>query len=239
MSLTITIGGANSKSSIIHESPSAQISTEGSTAAASALANSGANDQFISDFLNPTYLKVILPFDVSNAADFDKIVSFFDSSYGLVITRTAKGCKSVLSFSDKDALTFIVIDIFDTYENWYTYVDWRLMNDPTIFFPQLINSPIFPTVDLSGWLAAGGAGVYLPDIVEVRRAAQIAGGNTVDICNNDYLFNPVYDPVQFVAKYFAGYVNKTNVMVTKEYSVDTTGSIATILNATGGSHIVR
>lgn len=234
---SISISGSYNDCNLIFSSNSATI-TDANTVA-SALANSGANDQFISDFLNPTYHREILPFDVSNAVEFDKIVSFMDSSYGLVLTRNSKGCKSVLSLSEKDALTIIVILIFDTYENWYSYVGWRLMNDPTIFFPQLINSPIFPTVDLSGWLAAGGAGVYLPDIVEVRRAAQIAGGNTVDICNNDYLFNPVYDPMQFVTKYFAGYVNQTNAMVTKEYSVDTTGSIATFFNATGGSDIVR
>ena len=234
---SLTITGSNNDTNVILSSNSATITD--ATAAASALALGGASDQFISDFLNPTYNKIILPFDVSNAEDFDKLVSLFDSSYGLTITRSAKGCKSLLSLSDKDTLSFIIIEIFDTYENWYTYVGWRVMNDPTIFFPQLINSPIFPTVDLSGWLAAGGAGVYLPNIVEVRRAAQIAGGNTVDICNNDYLVKPVYDPVQFVAKYFAGYVNQTNVAVSKEYSVDTTGSIATLLNATNGSGIVR
>ena len=162
-----------------------------------------------------------------------------DLSYGLVLTRSAKGCKQVLLLSDKDTLSFFVMVIFDTYANYMAYVAWRMYKDPTIFFPQVINSPIFPTVDLAGWTAAEGAGVYLPNIVTERRAAQNAAGISIDICNNDYIYNPVVNASQFVGRYFAGYVNTANTSITESFSVDTTGAINYIFNATDGSNIVQ
>ena len=61
---SISISGSYNDCNLIFSSNSATI-TDANTVA-SALANSGANDQFISDFLNPTYHREILPFDVSN-----------------------------------------------------------------------------------------------------------------------------------------------------------------------------
>lgn len=225
MATTINISGNSNDSNLVLGSSGASI-------------RESMNDQFIQDFLNPNYFKIVLPLNFETAEDFDKVVNFLENDllYGLNATRSTKGCLHILGWKDKDSLMYQIIEVWDNQESWSNYVAWRSTSDPTIFFPQLLNNTSLPDVTN----APGGVwqpGFYDPNLITNLAAAQSANGINISIDRSKYIFNPVKNTLDFLTRLFGGLVATTNMPSTKQFSTSPE-SVKNMFLQTGGNALV-
>lgn len=221
---TISITGNSNDSNLVLESSGASI-------------RESMNNQFLQDFLNPNYFRLVIPFNFETAEDFDKVVNIFenDSLYGLNATKTAKGCLHILGWKDKDTLMYQIIEVWDKQESWSNYINWRLTGDPTFIFQQLLNNPSFP--DVSN--APGGiwqTGYYDPNLITNLAAAQAVNGINISLDRTNYTLNPLKNTLDFIARIFAGLVATTYMPLTKQFVISE--SVKNMFLQTGGNLLI-
>ena len=222
--ININISGNSNDSNLVLRSSGASI-------------RESMNDQFLQDFLNPNYFKIVEPFSFETAEDFDKLVNLLENDplYGGSATKSAKGCLHFLGWKDKDTLMYQLIEVWDKQESWSNYVTWRLTGDPTFAFQQLLNNPSFP--DVSN--APGGiwqAGYYDPNLITNLAAAQAANGINIYIDRTNYALNPLKNTLDFISRIFGGLVATTNMPSTKQFS--SSESVKNMFLQTGGNLLV-
>ena len=197
------------------------------------------NDKFLEDFLNPNYYRVILPFNFDNENDYDKVVNMLenDKLYGLIATRTAKGCLHVLGWKDRDTLLYQIIEVWDKQESWLNYVNWRLYGDPTIVFPQMINSPSLPDVSTAPdekWQPGYYDPNLVDNIIKIRKENDIY----ISVDRSLYTFHPIKFTLDFLVRIFGGLVSNIDIPSTKEIFPDKNTSVKDMFSETGAQDIV-
>lgn len=196
------------------------------------------NDQFLQDFLNPNYFKLILPFNFETTEDFDKVANILENDllYGLNATGTAKGCLHILGWKDKDALMYQVIEVWDKQESWLNYINWRTTSDPTFIFPQVLNNPSLPHVNTAPdgiWQP----GFHDPNLLINLAAAQRSAGINITIDITKYTVKPVKNTLDFIVRIFGGLVESTNMPSTKQFKGSE--SVKNMFLQTGGNFSIQ
>ena len=54
-----------------------------------------------------------------------------DSENGLSVTRNYDGCTHLEAFFNEETGTYFIIEYWESFEKYQTYLDWRLNDDPS------------------------------------------------------------------------------------------------------------
>ena len=73
---------------------------------------------------------VVVTLDVKKG-NYEKIQTLMDTEAGLKTTRNYDGCTHLEAFFNEETNKFFIIEHWDSFESYQTYLDWRLNEDPS------------------------------------------------------------------------------------------------------------
>lgn len=62
---------------------------------------------------------------------YEKVQEMMDSENGLSVTRNYDGCTHLEAFFNEETGTYFIIEYWESFEKYQTYLDWRLNDDPS------------------------------------------------------------------------------------------------------------
>ena len=79
---------------------------------------------------------VVATLDVKKGS-YDKVKEMLDSENGLTLTRNYDGCTHLEAFFNEETGKYFIIEYWESFEKYQTYLDWRLNDDPSRIAQEL------------------------------------------------------------------------------------------------------
>jgi ketosteroid isomerase-like protein/quinol monooxygenase YgiN len=92
--------------------------------------------------VGPNQRNVVVATAKVNKKNIDKFQELMDSEGGLSVTRNYDGCSHLETFYNEESSTYFIVEYWESFEKYETYLDWRFNKDPSKFTDE-----VWPYVD--------------------------------------------------------------------------------------------
>jgi quinol monooxygenase YgiN len=92
--------------------------------------------------VGPNQRNVVVATAKVNKKNIDKFQELMDSEGGLSVTRNYDGCSHLETFYNEESSTYFIVEYWESFEKYETYLDWRFNKDPSKFTDK-----VWPYVD--------------------------------------------------------------------------------------------
>jgi len=81
--------------------------------------------------VGPVDRKIVVATLEVKKGKYQDVQGLLDSKDGLSVTRAYQGCSNIEVFFNEETNKFFIIEHWDSFESYQTYLDWRLNEDPS------------------------------------------------------------------------------------------------------------
>ena len=81
--------------------------------------------------VGPVDRKVVIATLKVKKGNYEKVKEMLDSEDGLPTTRAYDGCSHLEATFNEETNTYFIIEYWDSFEKYDTYLSWRLNDDPS------------------------------------------------------------------------------------------------------------